>query len=84
MKIVLCDDDMFYIEQMKSIVKELIPDADIYCYISAKDLIDSDNVFDIAFLDIEMDNGSGGFSAAQYVKKQNSNCVFYKLRFICS
>lgn len=75
MKIVLCDDDMFYIEQMKSIVKELIPDADIYCYISAKDLIDSDNVFDIAFLDIEMDNGSGGFSAAQYVKKQNSDCV---------
>lgn len=75
MKIVLCDDDTFYIEQMKAIVKELTPDADIYCYSSANDLINSDNVFDIAFLDIEMDNSRGGFSAAQYVKEKNSDCV---------
>lgn len=75
MKIVLCDDDTFYIEQMEAIVEELTPDADIYCYSSAEDLINSDNVFDIAFLDIEMDNSRGGFSAAQYVKEKNSDCV---------
>lgn len=75
MKIVLCDDDNFYIEQMQDIVKELTPDADIYCYTSANDLISSGNIFDIAFLDIEMDNGCGGFNAAQYVKTQNDNCV---------
>lgn len=75
MKIVLCDDDRNSLEQMAEIVKEFAPDAEIYHYMSANDLVDSENVFDIAFLDIEMDNHNGGFRAAKYVKEKNNDCV---------
>lgn len=75
MKVVLCDDDKNYIKQMETVVKELTPDAEIYSYNSAKDLIKSQKIFDVAFLDIEMDNDIGGFNAAKYVKEQNSDCV---------
>ena len=75
MKIVLCDDDKNCLDQMNDIVRELSPKAEIYRYESAEKLINSGNVFDIAFLDIEMDGGSGGFNAAKYVKEKNVDCV---------
>lgn len=75
MKIVLCDDDKNCLDQMDDIVRELSPKAEIYRYESAEKLINSGNAFDIAFLDIEMDGGSGGFNAAKYVKEKNVDCV---------
>ena len=75
MKIVLCDDDKKSLEQMEELVKELVPEAEVEQYTSANDLMCSNSVFDIAFLDIEMDNENGGFKAAQYVKKNNNDCV---------
>lgn len=75
MKIVLCDDDKNCLDQMDDIVRELSPKAEIYRYESAEKLINSGNIFDIAFLDIEMDGGSGGFNAAKYVKEKNVDCV---------
>ena len=75
MKIVLCDDEEIFLEQMTKIVKELSPNAEIYSYSSSKDLVQSNMAFDIAFLDIEMDNKKGGFEAAQYVKRENDDCV---------
>ncbi len=75
MKIVLCDDEMIFLEQMKKIIKEISSDAEIYAYSSAKELIRTGMTFDIAFLDIETDDKMGGFEAAQYVKKKNADCV---------
>lgn len=75
MKIVLCDDDRNSLEQMAENVKEVAPEAEIYYYISVKDLIESRKVFDIAFLDIEMDNNNDGFKAAKYVKEKNIDCI---------
>lgn len=75
MRIALCDDDKSSIEYMKAIIKEVDSEADIFSYISSTDLIKSNIIFDVAFLDIEMDNGNGGFQAAQYVKEKNADCV---------
>ena len=41
MKIVLCDDEEIFLEQMTKIVKELSPNAEIYSYSSSKDLVQS-------------------------------------------
>lgn len=82
MKIVLCDDDKNCLDQMDDIVRELSPKAEIYRYESAEKLINSGNVFDIAFLDIEMDGGSGGFNAAKYVKEKNVDCVISFLQIM--
>ena len=75
MKIVLCDDELKSLTTMEELVKELAPEADIEKYTSAKELINNNCYCDIAFLDIEVDDGNGGFEAAQYVKGLNSKCV---------
>lgn len=75
MKIVLCDDEFKSLIAMEELVKELAPEAEIKKYTSAKELISSNDYCDIAFLDIEVDNESGGFKAAQHVKRLNNKCV---------
>ena len=75
MKIVLCDDDRNSLYHMEDIVKAISPEAEVYRYDSADELIGSGKIFDIAFLDIEMGGKNNGFRAAEYVKRQNSDCV---------
>lgn len=75
MKIVLCDDELNLLDKMRNLIIKISPDAKIYMYSSAKELIKTDIAFDIAFLDIEMDDGAGGFDAAQHIKRKNEDCI---------
>ena len=75
MRIAVCDDDRNYLNQIEKLIKELSPVSEIECYISVTDIINSGKSFDIAFLDIELDNKDDGFKAAQYVKRTNPDCV---------
>lgn len=72
-KIVICDDEKENISELKKYIADY-KDVDIYEYTSAEELLESKEIFDIAFLDIEMEKYNG-FDIAQYIYNKNNNCI---------
>lgn len=73
MKIAICDDEVCYINELK---KFLLPydNAEIFEFKSPVEIINCNLVFDIAFIDIEMDEHDG-FEIADLIYKRNKDCV---------
>ena len=77
MQIAICDDESFF----RSNLKELLIDyktkkriqIDIFEYESGEALLNSDKVFDIVFMDYQM-NGINGLEAARTLRKRNTIC----------
>ena len=61
LNIVAVDDEMFALSDIKEVLEECIPHAEIHCFDNAEDVTAyaSQNKIDIAFLDIEMNNITG-------------------------
>lgn len=72
MKIVICDDEKNNIDELKKYIP--CGGVCIYEYTSPEELLDSDETFDIAFLDIEM-NEHSGFDIAEHIYNKNSDCI---------
>lgn len=72
MNVALCDDDIQYMERFSRRLNEY--KCEIYRFNSVKALIESNLLFDIVFLDIEI-NQETGFNAAKYVYAKNHNCI---------
>lgn len=73
MKIVICDDEKNNISELKKYIPRMA-DIRIYEYTSPEALLESEESFDIAFLDIEM-NEYNGFDIAEYIYNKNSDCI---------
>lgn len=73
MKILICDDEKSNIDELKKYIPGGVGEC-IYEYTSPDALLESDEVFDIAFLDIEM-NEHSGFDIAEHIYNKNRDCI---------
>ncbi|NDO18110.1 response regulator transcription factor [Lachnospiraceae bacterium MD329] len=73
MNVALCDDDIIFLDGLK---QELLQyDCDIFAFSSAEELLSSTLCFDIAFLDIELDNNISGFQIVKALRNNNKKCI---------
>ncbi len=67
-KIAICDDELITLNHTKKLIENYkIKDFYIYVYKSGEELIESNNKFDIIFLDIDM-NGINGIETAKRIR----------------
>lgn len=80
MKILICDDEYSNLELLKKHISEYVAahclKADIYATTSSKDIFETDNAFDLAFLDIQMPD-IDGISVAKELKSRNQKVVIF-------
>ncbi len=80
MKILICDDEAFYLDSLVCRVKEYMKNHYIDCQListtNPKEILCSDIRFDLAFLDIQM-NEVDGISLAKVLKERNSKLVLF-------
>lgn len=57
-------------------------DCDVYAYKTADELINDNTSFDIAFLDIELDNNNTGFDIVHTLRLNNKKCIIVFLQTI--
>ena len=80
MKILICDDQQEVINNLKTHISDYIKThcikADIITSTSSKEIYGNNDVFNLAFLDIQMDDVNG-LSLAKELKKRNSNIIIF-------
>lgn len=80
MKILICDDEPIYLEQMYIHVKEYMDNRFIECDITKttdpKSITNSEKSFDLAFLDIQMEQVDG-ISLAKTLKQRNGKLALF-------
>lgn len=74
MKIAICDDEQFFLKKLSNKIHELAPDSEITTFTSGVALIDSNEPWDIVFLDIEMKE-MNGFQTAEILKLKWPECI---------
>ena len=79
-EIAVCDDQLPICEEIKQMVTELLLKRDIdikvHIYTTGKALLDEGIVFDIMFLDIELENESGLDIAKEYSARGQTKIIF--------
>jgi len=80
MRIVLCDDQPDILQALRPLVKTFFgqkqAEVSIESYQCLNELMASPTVFDLAFLDIELPDGSG-LQAAAMLRKRNANTIIF-------
>lgn len=78
MKIGICDDDSIYRERVKKCLEQILADnkmrAEIMLYSSAQKLLESPEICNLLFLDIEMPD-KNGMQAARVYKENNKDTL---------
>jgi DNA-binding LytR/AlgR family response regulator len=74
MRIAICDDERSFLEELEEKIYKIIPrlDCDVEPFSCAEDLIRSEFIYDLIFLDIEMD-GMDGMSCARKIREKDKN-----------
>ena len=85
MRILICDDENIYTDELKSFVKNYFSlrhlPAEITIKCNPLDVVNDESVYEIAFLDIQMDSVDG-LSLAKILKERNSRvAVFFITSF---
>lgn len=73
MNVAICDDNKIFLDRLCAKINRY--SDDIYTYTSVDDLVKSGIIFDVAFLDIELNDESDGFRAAKHVFNLNNECL---------
>ena len=73
MNVALCDDDAIFLTSLKKRLSAY--DCNIYAFKTVKELISYELVFDIAFLDIELEENTTGFQAIRDLRMRNKKCI---------
>ena len=73
MNVALCDDDIIFLESLKKKLSQY--NCNIFAFSSAEELLSSSICFDIAFLDIELDNNISGFQIVKALRNNNKKCI---------
>lgn len=80
MKILLCDDEQQYIDELKMHIEEFMKSRsinfEIHTFNNPQAVVESDTVYQLAFLDIQMDE-LDGISLAKILKERNSKIVMF-------
>lgn len=80
LKILFCDDDRKAIDELVVAVSEYMNKKfiknEIVTTTSSKEVIESEEVFDLAFLDIQMDEADG-LSVAKELKRRNGKVIIF-------
>ena len=74
MTIAICDDEKIICEQIGKLVKKQIPDCDIELFASGETLLKETKIFDIIFLDIQMDGINRIQTARMLRNKKEKPC----------
>lgn len=82
MKIAICDDELSIRQEMKNVLSnyfsEKLIDAEIYDFDSGETLLNSDAIFDMAFLDVEMPM-LDGIEVGKTLKNKHPNIVIFMI-----
>ena len=73
-RIAIVDDEKVIREQIKKLVEKKQIDCEIDTYGTGEDLLKADSVYDIIFLDIQMD-GMNGIDTARALRQKADNTV---------
>lgn len=80
LKIAICDDDILDLENEFNLIDSIFTDKQIEHEIKtfniSQELLDSDDLYDMAFLDIEMD-GINGIETAKQILERNKDCFIF-------
>ena len=80
MRILLCDDDEKILCELTDTLNDYLEDklikADIISTLHSKSVIEGADIFDLAFLDIQMSEYDG-LKVAQELKKRNENIIIF-------
>ena len=80
LKIVVCDDDELYANEIKYNVMSMMNDrsvsSDCLLFFESRELFEQENYFDMTFLDIEMKPYTG-IEIAKKLQKNNPNIIVY-------
>jgi len=81
-KILICDDEQIYIDEIETLIKEFFPKNEEYSLLKetsgegALSLFSSGYIPDIVFMDIEMD-GANGLETVKEIKQQRPQCIIF-------
>ncbi len=79
-KIAICDDNRTYVDEIKRITEAFlctqVTDFEVDSYYNSQEIYNSNLVYDIAFLDIEMP-GYSGIEVAKKLKSLNSHIIIF-------
>lgn len=80
MKILICDDEQQYIDKLKIHIEEFMhcrsANFEIHTFNNPQQVVESDTVYQLAFLDIQM-NELDGISLAKILKERNNKIVIF-------
>ena len=80
MNIIICDDELLCVKELEAYISEYMQNKniqyDIESYTSPLQAISSKNIFDLAFLDIQMDE-TDGITLAKQLKEKNSKIIIF-------
>lgn len=80
MKILLCDDEQQHIDELKIHIEEFMKSRsisfEIHTFNNPQQVVESDTVYQLAFLDIQMDE-LDGISLAKILKERNNKIVMF-------
>lgn len=80
MRIAICDDEKIYVEKVEQIVSSFLKnegiEAEIISFTSGEELVEANELFDIVFLDIEME-GINGIEVAKVLNIKNKNSKIF-------
>ena len=81
MRIAICDDDLAFLEQLKSYLEDFFKRSHLKCpqivtFSTGEALLDDSSKKDIVFLDIEMP-GLNGITVANKLKGRNKNVILF-------
>ena len=74
LKIAVCDDEPAYAKQISDRIKRFMPDCEIERFLSGEDLLLCGALFDIYFLDIQMEK-MNGIEAAKKLRERNEESI---------
>lgn len=81
--IALCDDDIEDLKSEKELIESILPSVsntikwEINTFMSSKELLNSNIIYDMIFLDVEMDGLNGIKTAEALHKKNPSSLIFF-------
>lgn len=73
MNVLLFDDDKVSLQKLEQKIVKY--NCTIFAYQSVDEFINSNVIFDIAFLDIELDNNTSGFQFVKALRNNNKKCI---------
>ena len=73
MNVLLFDDDKVSLQKLEQKIVKY--NCTIFAYQSVDEFINSNVIFDIAFLDIELDNNTSGFQFVKALSNNNKKCI---------